>query len=257
MRAFYGAILALLVAATCLSADIHLPPAQAPIPAIMPSTAGYILPGDDLLFIGADQATVIRVAPEGLLEFEEVEAGTHHWKSGGIWKKHKTDKPTTYRFSAVGKGIANVEFFWAEGGAVKTKKIAIECLGARPPPTPPDPKPPEPKPPEPVKSFRVIFVYESADLLTSAQKSIVYGTVVEGYLSNNCTDGKAGWRRRDKDGTGGKDTEVMNNLWAAVKPKITATPCVAVEVNGKVEIIPLEATPAAMIAVFDKYRGVK
>lgn len=252
MRAFYGAVLALLVAATCLSADIHLPPAQAPIPAIMPSTAGYILPGDDLLFIGADQATVIRVAPEGLLEFEEVEAGIHHWKSGGIWKKHKTDKPTTYRFSAVGKGVANVEFFWAEGGAVKTKKIAIECLGARPPPTPPDPKPPEP-----VKSFRVIFVYESADLLTTAQKGVVFGLSVETWLNANCTDGKNGWRRRDKDATGGKDTEVMNALWAAVKPKVTVTPCVAVEVNGKVDLIPLESTPVLMVAKFNEYRGAK
>jgi hypothetical protein len=40
-----------------------------------------------------------------------------------------------------------------------------------------------------------------------------------------------------------------------VKPKITTTPFFAVEVNGNVEIIPVEATPAVMIAKLKQYRG--
>ena len=46
-------------------------------------------------------------------------------------------------------------------------------------------------------------------------------------------------------------------LWAAIKPAVTATPCVAIEVNGKVEILPLEATPAAQVAKFKTYTGGK
>ena len=44
-------------------------------------------------------------------------------------------------------------------------------------------------------------------------------------------------------------------LWVAIKSKITTTPAFAVEVNGRVEIIPLEATPAAMVAKLKTYRG--
>jgi hypothetical protein len=49
----------------------------------------------------------------------------------------------------------------------------------------------------------------------------------------------------------------MNALWAAVKPKVTSTPCLAVEVNGKVEIVPLPATPAEAVAALKKYAGDK
>jgi hypothetical protein len=38
---------------------------------------------------------------------------------------------------------------------------------------------------------------------------------------------------------------------------VTLTPCVAVEVNGKVEIISLETNPAAMVAKFKTYIGGK
>lgn len=219
----------------------------------MPANAGYFLAADDLLFIGADQPTTIRVMPEsGLLEYEEAEPGIHHWKSGGQKKKYKTAHPVTYQFSAVGKGRATVEFFWADGKEVKTRKIVIECQGARPPPEPipPDPKPPEPTP---VTSFRVIFVVETGNTITAAQNSVIYGKAVEDWMTANCTGGKDGWRRRDKDATEGKDTTTMNALWAAVKPKVTSTPCVAVERNGKVEIIPVAATPADMLATFKRY----
>jgi hypothetical protein len=47
----------------------------------------------------------------------------------------------------------------------------------------------------------------------------------------------------------------MAAMWNAVKPAVTTVPAIAIEVNGKVEIIPLETTPAAMVQTLKKYRG--
>ena len=110
-------------------------------------------------------------------------------------------------------------------------------------------------------------MYESGDSLTAAQRGIVYGKAVEDFLTANCTGGKSGWRRRDKDAPGENDA-TMAALWAAVEPgtlpdgkpdpkRITVTPCVVMERNGKVEIVNLEATPAAMIDKLKKYRDGK
>lgn len=112
-------------------------------------------------------------------------------------------------------------------------------------------------PPEPVKSFRVVFVVESGDTLTAAQTSVIYGEEVEKFLSAKCTNGRKGWFRRDKDGKVDQLDATMQALWKAVQAKVTATPCVAVAVNEKVEIIDLAATPAAMIARFKEYLGEK
>lgn len=144
----------------------------------------------------------------------------------------------------------------SKGGDIVRRTI-LSQTGPRPPPEPkPDPKP-DPKPkPDPVTSFRVIFIYESGDTLSAEANSVIYGKVVEDFLNKSCTGGKSGWRRRDKD-TGGENDPTMLALWNAVKPKVTTTPCVAIEVNGKAEIVPVEATPAAMVAVFNKYLGGK
>lgn len=146
----------------------------------------------------------------------------------------------------------------ADGRAKKIAELTIQ-VGPRPPPDvkpdpKPDPKPDDPKPP--VTSFRVILGYESAATMTQPQVNVLYGSVVESWLNENCTGGKAGWRRRDKDAAGDADP-TMAALWKAVQEKITAVPFAAVERNGQVEIIPLEATPDAMIAKLTKYREGK
>ena len=145
------------------------------------------------------------------------------------------------------------------GKPVKLATFQIAAnLGPQPPPVDPNkPKPPEPKPPVVVTSFRVILVYESADTLTAAQNSVLYGKEVENWLNANCTGGKAGWRRRDKDLSGENDPAIVA-VWDAVKaefasPKNTKTPAVAIQVNDKIDIIPLAATPAEMVATLTKY----
>ena len=137
------------------------------------------------------------------------------------------------------------------------KDLDLEPL---PTPKPPDPKPPEPTPqPQPVTSFRVLFIVERMANLTPGQNAVVHGAVVERFLDDRTTktDGTRGWRRIDPHANTDGDTPTMNALWASVKPSITAVPCVAVEVNGKVEVIPLEETPAKMITKLRSYLGEK
>lgn len=103
-----------------------------------------------------------------------------------------------------------------------------------------------------------MFVYESANTLTPAEKGVVYGGVVEDYLIANCTGGKAGFRRRDKD-AGGEFDPVMREIWAEVQteflpPKNTPTPAAVIQVNGKIVIEPLPKTPAEMVALLKTYR---
>ena len=40
-----------------------------------------------------------------------------------------------------------------------------------------------------------------------------------------------------------------------MKPKLTALPCVVVEVNGKADILPFPASANAAIEIFRKYKG--
>jgi hypothetical protein len=144
----------------------------------------------------------------------------------------------------------------ADGRAKKIAELTVQ-VGPRPPPDV-TPKPVEPDvKPVPVTSFRVIMVFESGAKMPQGQFDAMFGGVVEEWMTANCTGGKAtGWRRRDKDADGDEDKS-MAALWTAVKPKVTSVPAVAVEVNGAVEIIPVEATPAAMLAKLKTYKGVK
>lgn len=169
------------------------------------------------------------------------------------------DLPTVQVF-AVNTGRATLAAWGVEGGKpVKLATFAIEAnRGPQPPPDPgPGPNPPPDPKPVVVTSFRVILVYESGDTLTAAQNSVLYGKAVEDFLNANCTGGKAGWRRRDKDASSVNDPP-MSVVWAAVKgefapPKNTKVPAVVIQVNDKITIEPLAATPAEMIATLKKY----
>lgn len=158
------------------------------------------------------------------------------------------------------------------GDEVVSAEVVLTVVGPRPPPVPPgptpDPVPPTPPPvpppapdpkPLPVTSFHVILVWESGAGLTKEQNAVFNGVVVESFLDSKCTKdgGGKGWRRRDKDQATTGDTPTMNALWEAVKPKVTSVPCIAIEVNGKVVIEPLAATPALQVEALKKYIGEK
>lgn len=144
------------------------------------------------------------------------------------------------------------ELLKVPAGKVERRQLDDVVPGPMPPgPSPPGPQPPGPAP-VPAKTFRVIFAVESGDTLTAAQAGVIYGKDVEAWLTKNCTGGKDGFRRRDRNTTDVSGKE-MNEIWQAARQAITATPCVAVEKNGHIEIIALESTPEKMIAVFEEY----
>jgi hypothetical protein len=137
----------------------------------------------------------------------------------------------------------------------------LKDLDVEPAPTPtpaPKPKPDDVKP-APVTSFRVLYIVERMATLTPGQNAVVHGAEVERFLDARTTktDDTRGWRRIDPHAPTDGDTPTFNALWASVKPSVTAVPCVAVEINGKVEIVPLEETPAKMVAKFKSYLGEK
>ncbi len=141
--------------------------------------------------------------------------------------------------------------------------VSVGVPGPTPvPPIPPTPVPPEPVPPipptpVPVTSFRVIYVTESANTLTSAQRTVIDAKITRDYLTANTTpEGKwSGWRQYDPQQNVTNEQPNMKALWEAVQPKLTTLPCVVIEVNGKADILPLEATPAAQLEVFKKYKS--
>lgn len=172
---------------------------------------------------------------------------------------HKAPSKTAVPCLGVAEGSVTISAWGVVDG--RAKRLAQLTLQVGPAPPGPSPQPPGPNPPgptpQPVKSFRVFLTYESGQTITPAQSNVMYGNVVEEYLNANCTGGKAGWRRRDRS-LGGENDQTMAALWAAIQPKLTTVPAIAIEVNGRVEILPLEATPAQMVKVLDTYKkGVK
>lgn len=146
----------------------------------------------------------------------------------------------------------------AKGDSVDIARIKVKCgEGPIPPPDPNPPDPPKPVPPAPVTSFRVIFVYETGDTLTAQQTSARDAKSVRDYLTAKTTKeaGGHGWRSWDRDTEATNDPPMMRALWEAVKPKFTTVPCLVVEVNGKVDILPWPANAAECLATLQKYGG--
>lgn len=179
------------------------------------------------------------------------------------------DKGRTFEITSAPKGMrlirVRVRYAKIENGQIEyvTKFGEIPLYFGEPvpgpTPEPPGPKPPEPKPPtpQPVKSYRVIFVYESADTLTKEQNSAMYAKEVRDYLKKSTTpeNGTYGYRYWDQNETAEKESSTMRALWGAIKPKLTTVPVVAIEVNGVVDLLPLPATPAETVTLLKKYKG--
>lgn len=262
MRTVLSLLAALLVAAVASAQPAVILPEikPAPMPAPVPGAAAK-LTGDSLYVVRSNDPCVVTASALGFVKITQ-EAGPLRIRGrfvDGVGTETRTfTEKNLWIVEAATTG--RCELLVIPVGTTAEKDVIRRTLdveageGPRPPPGPgpdPGPKPPDP---QPVTSFRVFLIYESADNLTPEQRGIIYGKVVEDWLNANCTNGNKGWRRRDKDAPGENDPS-MAPLWAAIKPKITSTPCIAVEVNGKVDIIPLDATPAAQVETLKKYRG--
>jgi hypothetical protein len=221
-----------------------------------PSLPVTKLTGENLYVVQSDAEVQLLASPPGIVTVTE-EVGPIRIRGRFVDGTGKTEtrtytKKQVFVIERVQSG--NVELLMVPKGAVERRLIADSDPIPPPKPKPPGPNPPDP--PAPVTSFRVFLIFESGNTLTAAQNSVLYGKTVEDYLNSKCTGGKAGWRRRDKD-LGGENDPTMTALWTAIKPNITVTPCIAVEVNGKVDIIKLGATQAEMVATLNKYFGGK
>lgn len=270
MRLIQSVMLAVSLAAFTTAADtpkavegIRLPllePTESPKP---PPTAVTKLGAEQLYVVDSDVECQVLASPDGIVNISN---DTGPIKIRGKFVENASGRVTTrtvkgpfvYVVEAAKTGRVELIIIPVKGKVLRRTLDVDDGVNPAPePPQPPGPvvppKPPEPKP-DPVTSFRVILIYESADRLTPDQRAVMFGAVVENWLNTNCTGGKAGWRRRDKDAPGDADA-TMKALWDAVKPKVTVTPCVAVERNSKVEIINIEPTPAKMVEVFQTYKG--
>jgi len=189
----------------------------------------------------AEKAVIWDVFPEGRADVEELDGG----------RLLLTGPAGTYTVKARVIGFDGKKATVDTGRAT----VVIGTPAPEPPPVPPGPDPGPTPPPGPVTSFRVVLVYESGDTLTAKQNAVLYGKDVEAYLAARC--GKTGWGRRDKDTDPAADTTDLKDVWAAVKPKLTSTPCFAIAANGVVTLEPFPATPADAVALLKRYAGDK
>ena len=169
----------------------------------------------------------------------------------------KGERHFVFQAPAEGKRTVYVVAWWTKGeteGATTT--IVVDAAPPAPPPQPKPDDPPAPKPVEPVTSFRVILVYESGKTLTQAQYGVLWGESVETALTE-ATRGVGAWRRYDQDKGETDPDEGVRAMWAKAKPLVKSVPCVAYEVNGRVSVQPLAATPAEQVAAVKKLREGK
>lgn len=237
---------------------IHLPTVRDTVPAPMPADAAVTLTPDVWYVVEADVPCLAFLSPGGAVKFSK-ETGPIKLRgkfAGGSGVETKTfSAKHVYLFEAVKDGrdeLIIVPVGATDEGAAR--RVTFQVGQMPQPPPGPGPKPPEPKPV--VTSFRVIIGFESGVTVPQSVINIAHGRVVEEWLNANCTGGKSGWRRRDQNLSSENDPR-MAALWKAVQDAKPTTPFFAVEVNEKVECIPFEATPEAMVAKLQTYKGAK
>ena len=173
-----------------LASAVAASPPALKIPAENKPVDGYVL-----ISPSTDAANVLYISLDGVFPLPSVllkDPKCFVLPAGGL-------KPGKYRFIAVG----------AKDGEMSRADFAVVIDSPPSPPEPPTPPtpPPPPVPPAPiaVDGFRVLIVYESADLpkMPAAQQEILFGQKVRDYLRDKCVTGADGktkeFRIWDKD----------------------------------------------------------
>jgi hypothetical protein len=155
---------------------------------------------------------------------------------------------------------------------IETVRLTFKILGVPDPvpPTPPVPPGPTPDPPTPTPppdpapiptaGFRVLMIYESADLSTlpAKQLNVLYDKSIRDYLNSKCVKGDDGktpaWRIWDVDVPTEKDDKVWQDAMKAAKlTKGFKTPWLVVS-NGKTGFSgPLPADTTSALTLLKKY----
>ena len=130
------------------------------------------------------------------------------------------------------------------------------------PPVPPGPVPPGPVPPGPapipVDGFRVLVVYESAELpkLPPQQQAVLYAKSVRDYLDAKCAVGADGktreWRMWDKDSDASGEAKHWQD---ALKRERKSVPWIIVSTGKGGYEGPLPASVAETLALMKKHFG--
>lgn len=147
----------------------------------------------------------------------------------------------------------------AAGAAVATGSTVTLTMKSDAPPPPPD----YPPAPIPEPGFRVLIVYESAQLRTmpAAQQTILFSVPFRKYLDSVCADdaqtgSKKGWWMLDQHA----DVSGLAKLWQdAMKRPRASVPWIQIS-NGDANVGfegPLPADVAATQALIGRYVGVK
>lgn len=223
--------LALLLLTSPASGQVPPPsPTPVPAPVVKPTPVASVKIPAGPLYAG-DLITFDATASVGdLIDWEAIsppDITTYAIDSNGKGLAFANRNPGTYVFRLEAESVI-------DGKIVKSKqRIVFTTISPTPPPVPvpppvppvPVPVPPEPEPaPSPVGNMQVILLYESAQNITAAQRSVIFSTTsVVPYLEAHClkgTDGRAGWRFWDKD------TQVSATLpeWVDAMTKAKADP---------------------------------
>ena len=172
-----------------------------------------------------------------------------------VVERASVEKIGLREFAITGTGTYTVEVTGFSESDVEDYPEFDITLGALPP-KPDDPNP-NPKPPGPLTSFRVIFVKESGSTLNPEQTSIPGAKAVRDYLTSKTTPegGLAGWREYDPQQNVTNEQSKMKAMWAVAKSSLTTIPCLVVERNGKVDVLPYPKNVAETVKTLKGYAG--
>lgn len=172
---------------------------------------------------------------------------------------YEYDAPVIWIVRPQSKGVCDLLTWFAKGsleGEPTHWRIAIKTGTApRPPPTPPGPSPiPAPT------GFRAILIEETSQNTTMEEMAILNSPRIAEYLNRKTEkdpDGKAGWRKWDKDVVmGERELDLWKALWAETKPKITSTPQLLIVTGGNGKLYPLKGmTEAEVLALLKQVGG--
>lgn len=236
-----------------------LPPSPDTPPVLPPRTL-YVLQSDTKFFLLASPADLvsIRLLP-GPRDISGVFAD-----SAGKDEDRTYSRPFVAVVKAVEGKSGRVELIGVSAGGIDNESSITRILidiGAAPQPPPPGPvDPPDPEPVVVVPTgFRVMFVYDTAANLTTAQQSVLYSPAITKYLTDKCVKSDSGipeWRKWSKDVVvSDRESKTIAAMWTALKPTLGPLPQLAIHANGQGHVFPLPATEAEALALLKKYGG--
>lgn len=242
------------------------PPMPVPVPKLIEVP---VLKSDNLYVVDSDVELLVVDSPEGSLKVSFMDGPVtirSKFIDGERVETRTYKGKFVYLVEGARDGAAELLVFPLGGkpSDLIRKKIVVQT-GVTPPKPPDPPKPPPDVDPLPITGFRVIFIYETSPSpkYTAEQNNILNSTAISTYLNSKCVKSAKGqpeWRRWDKDIKAEdmkKETDTLQKLWVATKPKLTTLPAMVVvnDTTGEVIPLPATATEADVLATLKKYGG--